>query len=235
MIEDLVDPDTAIGGPNLDFPSTRQTLLDAAADGLDGEALDCVVTLYSKPVYHFLRVKFRRSNEDAKDLTQSFFATALQRELFARFDPAKASFRTYLRMAVERFAANEYSAAQRLKRGGNVAFEPVEEQAATTESPEQIFEREWQRQLFALAIEDFRLLCEATGKTTQWGIFEAYDLADERPTYPQLGARFGIPETAVTNYLAWARRTLRGLVTERLRSVTAGERELREEMRRVWI
>jgi hypothetical protein len=39
----------------------------------------------------------------------------------------------------------------------------------------------------------------------------------------------------VTNYLAWARRTLRGLVTERLRGVTSGERELREVMRRLWI
>ena len=36
----------------------------------------------------------------------------------------------------------------------------------------------------------------------------------------------------MTNYLAWARRTLRALVTERLRGVTSGERELREEMRR---
>ena len=31
-----------------------------------------------------------------------------------------------------------------------------------------------------------------------------------------------------------ARRTLRGFVTERLRGVTAGDRELREEMRRAW-
>jgi hypothetical protein len=38
----------------------------------------------------------------------------------------------------------------------------------------------------------------------------------------------------VTNYLAWARRRLRGYVTERLRGVTSGERELREEMRRLW-
>ena len=62
--------------------------------------------LYWKPVYRFLRSKFRQDNEDAKDLTQGFFTTALERDFFARFDPAKASFRTYLRMAVERFAAS---------------------------------------------------------------------------------------------------------------------------------
>jgi hypothetical protein len=43
-----------------------------------------------------------------------------------------------------------------------------------------------------------------------------------------------VAETKVTNCLAWTRRRLRGLVTNRLRGVTSGERELREEMRRLW-
>src|SRR6185369_17963528 len=112
-----------------------------------------------KPVYRFIRIKFRKNNEDAKDLTQSFFTTALQRDFFARFDPSKAAFRTYLRMAVERFAANQYAAAHRQKRGGDVEFVPVDDQAITGESAEQIYEREWQRQLFALAIDDLRGHC----------------------------------------------------------------------------
>jgi RNA polymerase sigma factor (sigma-70 family) len=194
-----------------------------------------VSALYWKPVYRFIRVKFRKNNEDAKDLTQSFFATALQRDLFARFDPAKASFRTYLRMAVERFAASRHAADNRQKRGGGMEFEPVEEQAATAESPEQVFEREWQRQLFALALDDLRAHCEGCGKLLQFEIFEAYDLAaGDRPSYAGLAARHGVAETAVTNYLAWARRMLRHFVTERLRGATAGERDLRGEIRRLW-
>lgn len=101
-----------------------------------------------KPVYRLVRLKFHKNNEDAKGLTQGFFAAALQRDFFARFDPAKASFRTYLRMAVERFAANQYAAANRQKRGGDVEFEPVGDQRAETEWPEQAFEQEWQHQLF---------------------------------------------------------------------------------------
>jgi len=196
------------------------------------------MALYWKPVYRFIRLKFRKDNEDAKDLTQGFFTSALERDFFARFDPAKASFRTYLRMAVERFAANQNAASNRQKRGGDIRFSPVEDYAATAESPEQIFEREWQRQLFELALDDLRAHCAASGKQLQLGIFEAYDLAvneDERPSYLSLAARHGIPETGVTNHLAWARRTLRGLVTERLRGVTSGEQELRKELRRVWI
>ncbi len=234
------DQDTAIGGPNHRFPSTQVSLIRAAGieatgDGVAEEARERVIALYWKPVYGFLRFKFGKDNEDAKDLTQSFFTGTLERDFFARFDPAIASFRTYLRMAVERFAAREHESAGRQKRGGGVKFEPLEEQAASEETPEQIFEREWQRQLFALALEDLREHCHGGPKQVRYQIFEAYDLADQdRPSYAELAARHGIAETAVTNHLAWARRTLRELVTARLRGVTSGERELREEMKRVW-
>lgn len=232
------DSDTAIGGPDGHFPSTQFTLLQAVTSGLPNQALDRVIALYWKPVYRFIRHKFGKDNEDAKDLTQSFFATALERELFERFDPNKASFRTYLRMAVERFAANQHAAIKRQKRGGEYSFEPIEEQehVSSSDSPERVFEREWQRQLFTLALDDLRTFCEGCDKRLHFQIFEDYDLAGgERPSYAELAARHGIPETTVTNHLAWVRRTLRELVTERMRGVTSSDRELREEMRRVWI
>jgi RNA polymerase sigma-70 factor (ECF subfamily) len=229
------DPDTAIGGVGNRFPSTQVSLIEAAGSGLASEALERVIALYWKPVYTYIRFKWRKDNESAKDLTQGFFTSALQREFFQRFDPAKASFRTYLRMAVERFAANEHAAGQRQKRGGGIEFAELDDQAAGGESPEDVFFREWRRQLFALAIDDLRARCTEAGKLTEWRVFEAYDLADEeRPSYADLAARHGIAETAVTNALAWARRTLRALLTARLRGVTSGERELREEMRRIW-
>jgi len=231
-----LDSDTAIGGTHDHFPSTQVSLLEATAAGMASEAMDRVIALYWKPVYRFIRLKFRKNNEDAKDLTQGFFAAALQRDFFARFDPVKAPFRTYLRMAVERFAANDYAAANRLKRGGDIQFEPVGDQAAATASPEQAFEREWQHQLFSLALDDLRAHCDDCGKQLQFLLFQAYDLADaERPSYAELALRHAIPETSVTNYLAWARRMLREFVTERLRGTTSGAQELRVEMRRVWM
>ncbi len=231
-----MNSDTEIGGTRDRFPTTHLSLLEAAAAGLPGEALEHVIALYWKPVYRFIRIKFHKDNEDAKDLTQGFFASALQRDLFARFDPAKASFRTYLRMAVERFAANQHAAANRQKRGGDIEFECLDpERAPAGESPEEAFEREWQRQLFSLAVEDLRLHCQACGKLVQFQIFQEYDLAsEERRSYAELAARHSLSETLVTNYLAWARRMLRGFVTERLRGTTSGTRELQEEMRRLW-
>jgi len=231
------DADTAIGGKRDRFPSTQLSLIEAAA----GEplALERVAALYWKPVYKFIRYEFGKGNEEAKDLTQGFFASALERDFFQRFDPSKAAFRTYLRLAVERFAATRNEAENRQKRGGGEApvtlDEALDETAGSVESPEEIFFQEWRRQLFALAIEELRAECQASGKGSEWAVFEAYDLADEgRPAYAELARSHGIKESTVTNYLAWARRRLRALVTERLRGVTGGPGELREELRRLW-
>jgi RNA polymerase sigma-70 factor (ECF subfamily) len=220
------------------FPSTQLSLLEAVSGpgALPNEALERVAALYWKPVCRFLRLKFRLPAEVSEDLTQEFFANALQRDFFRRFDPSLASFRTYLRMAVENFAANQYEAANRQKRGGGIAFQPAENiEIASGQSPEEIFEQEWRRQVFALALEDVRAHCESAGKRVQWQIFAAYDLAeDARPSYAELGARYGVAETSVNNYLAWARRMLRGFAEARLRGVTVGEAELHREMRKLW-
>ncbi len=230
-----MDLDTAIGGEAGHFPSTHLSLLEATEAGLTSEATNLVIALYWKPVYRFIRIKFRKNNEDAKDLTQSFFTSVLQREFFTRFDPAKASFRTYLRMAVERYAANEYAAANRQKRGGGLEFETIDDQEVATESPEVEFEREWRRQVFFLALDDLRTHCQQSGKQIQFAIFEDYDLSErDRISYADLAAKYRIPETSVTNYLAWARRTLRSFITGRLRSTTSSAKELHEEMRRLW-
>ncbi len=135
------DPDTAIGGNRDRFPSTQVSLIEAA--GGEPVAMERVVALYWKPVYKFIRARFGKDNEAAKDLTQGFFASALEREFFQRFDPSKAGFRTYLRLAVERFAATQHEAESRQKRGGGVAFVELDDATASAESPEEIFFQEW--------------------------------------------------------------------------------------------
>src|ERR1700732_4558116 len=126
------DPDTAIGGARDRFPSTRLSLIESvsAGDALRSDALDQVAALYWKPVYKYIRLKWSKSNEEAKDLTQGFFASALERDFFQRFDPRKASFRTYLRMALDRFAANEHAAAHRQKRGSAVSITALDSDGA---------------------------------------------------------------------------------------------------------
>lgn len=230
-----MDTDTGIGGKTGQFPSTDLSLLAAIHGEFPNQALERIVELYWKPVYRFVRVKFGKNNEDAKDLTQDFFSTALERDFFQKFVSGRAPFRTYLRMAVVHFAANRRAAETRQKRGGDVAFEPLQEELAAAHSAEEVFEREWRRQLFSLALDDLRAHCRASGKDLRLRIFEEYDLdRSKHSSYAELAASLGITEVSVTNHLAWARRMLRAFVTRRLREVTSSEGELRHEVRRLW-
>jgi RNA polymerase sigma factor (sigma-70 family) len=231
------DPDTEIGGPRHQFPTTRQSLVDAAAAKNTG-ALAAIATVYWKPAYKHVRIQWQRSNDEAKDLVQGFFAALLEQDILAKFDPEKGRLRTYLRACLDRYVMKQDESAGRLKRGGGVEtaafdFETAEREiSSSAPSPEDIFFREWQREMFSLALGDLRESCRATGKDVQFRIFEQYDLAEEeRPGYAELAAGHGVPVTQVTNYLAWARRELRRLLLERLETVTSGDRESRAELR----
>jgi len=227
-----------MGGAHRPFPTTRHSLIQSAAGSgtLAREALDSIVAVYWKPAYKHVRIQWKRSNEEAKDLVQGFFAALIEQRILAAFDPSKARFRAYLKGCLDHFVMKQDESARRLKRGGGVTtrcdFEAAEREIAGSPSVEDVFLREWQRQMFALGLEDLRELCQAGGKTLQYRIFAQYDLADSaRPAYAELAAEHGIPVTSVTNYLAWARRELRRLVLLRLGSVTSGGPERRAEMR----
>src|SRR5439155_23302331 len=81
------------------------------------QAQDDLIAAYWKPIYKYIRIHWRAANEDAKDLTQAFFARALEKEFFRAFDPAKARFRTFVRLCVDGFVSKERRAAGTFKRG----------------------------------------------------------------------------------------------------------------------
>jgi hypothetical protein len=86
--------------------------------------------------------------------------------------------------------------------------------------------------VFAVAVERLRERCVHDGKQKHFAIFEAYDLEEDRSvSYRDLAARFDVPETQVTNFLAAMRRRFREMVLDALREVTATEAEFRAEAR----
>ena len=220
------------------FPSTRHSALalvrskDAAKRARGVETLSSV---YWRPVYSYLRLRWHRPHEEAADLAQEFFAELLEKELLARFDPSRARLRTYLRACIDGLVANHDRAASRQKRGGGAAplpyefEEEIDRLLGTADSPEALFEKEWARGVFALALRRLREECSAAGKLQHYALLEQYDLANERPTYAELAQRFGIAVTDVTNRLFRVRGDLRRIVLEVLRELTADEAEFREE------
>jgi RNA polymerase sigma factor (sigma-70 family) len=247
--------DTKIGGPSPRFPATRWSVLLAARSEEPTErtrAFETIVAAYWKPVYKYIRIRWNKSNEDAKDLTQEFFARVIEKGFLDTYDPAKARLRTFLRVCVDGFLSNQEKAARRIKRGGDAVvlsldFEAAEGElaragssplpvSATPAAIEEFFEQEWLRHLFSLSVEALREELAADGKAAYFRLFERYDLDEEnpgRPTYQQLAQEFGVAVTDVTNFLAYARRAFRRIVLEKLRGMTASEDEFRREARAV--
>src|SRR6202790_3399785 len=121
---------------NSKFPPTRLSVVDAARSGDRSEqarALETLFAAYWKPVYKYVRLRWNQPAEDAQDVTQGFFAEMLERELLAKYNPAKSKLRTYLRLCVDSFVMNEEKAARRQKRGGNATHIALDFQAAEGE------------------------------------------------------------------------------------------------------
>lgn len=247
--------DTDIGGPHAAFPHTQLSAVRAAGD-IDESARrlahERIARAYWKPLYKYIRLKWRCDAERAKDLTQGFFFDAIERGLMARFDPTRSAFRTYLRTCVDGFVNNEFKAAGRLKRGGHVAIVSLDFDAAEGEfnaaahlassdssaDPAIAFDREWLRSLMEQAVEALRAQCHQRGWLEHIALFEQYDLCDDQQrqqtTYQSLAKTHDLSETQVTNRLFAVRREFRRILLELLRDICGSDDEFREEARR-WL
>lgn len=239
--------DTKIGGGKRGFPVTRWSAVQAARSSDPAErrrAFETLIAAYWKPVYKYIRTRWNKSNEDAKDATQEFFARVMEKGFLDSYDPARARLRTFLRTCVDGFVANQNKASRRKKRGGgapvlSLDFEAAEGELLRVQPPaperiEDFFEKEFIRSLFTMAVGDMRAQFDARGKQTHFRLFQRYDLdehGERKVTYEQLAREFGLAVTDVTNHLAYARREFRRIALEKLASMCASEDEFRREAR----
>lgn len=211
-------------------------------------ALDTLVAVYWRPAYLHLRLKWNMNREEAEDLTQEFFARAMEKGFFEKFEADRARFRTFLRGCLDHLVANARRDERRLKRGGgaqhlSLDFASAEQDLALAvatgaDDPEGMFHREWVRSLFTLAVNSLKEECEATDRQIRFQVFARTDLdpveGDARPSYRDLAEEFDIPVTQVTNHLAWARREFRRVVLQRLRELSGSDAEYRSEVRELF-
>jgi RNA polymerase sigma factor (sigma-70 family) len=226
------------------FPATRHSVIERLRTHVPEVRSDAFGDLaegYWKPVYKYLRVRWRLAPEEAEDASQAFFAEAFEHAWFDRFDPAKARFRTFVRMCVDRLVMNRQQAARRAKRGGEAqilqvdfadAEHEVVAQAACPPEAEDYFDREFVRALFDRAVRRLRRDYLSRGRDRQWRLFERYDLALEpRDSYAALAAEFELTPGQVTGYLAQARAAFRTHAIAELKALCATPEEFRREAR----
>lgn len=238
------DGDTQIGGDDRQFPPTEllwSKILCARDPNSPGyaHAVSELCRLYWKPAYAYIRAVRGYANEPAKDLTQEFFAEVIDGGMLSRFKPERGSFRAYLRGALHLFLAEQHRKASALKRGGGrrpLSLDETEFEFADadpTATPDEAFERQWERSLLDLALGDLRSELTTLGRDAQFRIFERYELftpSDGPPTYADLAREFGVKASDVDNWLRDCRRRLRELAVRRIREYVESDDEAAREL-----
>lgn len=227
-------------GASRAFPDTLWTAVLGARDPADptfGESLERLVRLYWKPVYWVIRSRWSKSPDEAKDLTQDFFASFLERDRLRDVGPERGRFRSYVRVILENDLRNAHARGKARKRGGDVRLVPLEGEgdlplAASELSPGALLDRSWALCLFREAAAEVATRLRATGHETRLAAFERYDLApSEPPTYEALGRELGIDSAAVDNHLRAARALFREVLRARVRETLADPADLESELR----
>lgn len=228
---------TTIGGDRRDMPPTSWTLI-VQARGEGPEARRCLELLlgaYWKPVYWHVRSRWRRANEDAKDLVQEFFVEFVERDLLDGMRE-QVRFRAYLRGCLEKFLLQEHRDAGRRKRGGGATIVRIDPAACELDLPsrdepaETAFDRAWARALLDDCVAEVERLYATTRRETYWRVFQRHHLAAEPATYEETATLLGLTVADVQNRLRHARRALRDLVRERVLDTLADPADLEDEL-----
>lgn len=237
--------ETRMGGGNEAFPETVWSSILSCNDAASPKrkaGLDHLFALYWRPVYKFIRAAGGRPVEDAKDLAQAFFCHILEGNLLSRYQPDQGRFRNFLKGALRNFLLEERRDAGRLKRGGGTISVPLNVEEIENDrfladtkrlSPEELFDRQWARDVMAQSLVRLRDVLRKDGKETYFKVYELYELHPGeagRPTYDQVARKVGIAATDVTNYLRHARERLQGLIAERVSEYVTTKSEMLQEI-----
>ncbi len=233
---------TAVGGRR-GFATTRWSLVLAASEGGSAESERALEELCSQYWYPLYAYACRRGygSEDARDLTQAFFAKLLEKRDLRTADPLRGRFRTFLLTAMKNFLAGEWRKENTQKRGGAVKvlsldFDSAEESYRLEPyhelSPEAIFERRWALALLERAVTDLQSQYSKAGDSELFDALKGtLGVEGDLPAFAELSRRLGRSEgalrTAASRLRSRWRKRLRELVAETVRDESQVEDELR--------
>lgn len=228
------------------FATTRwSVVLDAgtAQSERADRALAVLCADYWYPLYAFVRRRGYDA-EDARDLTQAFFARLLEHHGLAAADPARGRFRSFLLTSMKNFLTSEWRRQAAVKRGGGTELVSIDYQDAENRyrvepahalTPEAIYQRRWALALLGRAVEDVRKQYARRG---QAGLFDALKVylghdpggVPYRELSQQLNQSEAALRTAVSRLRARWRARLRELVAETVQEGRMVDDELNDLM-----
>jgi RNA polymerase sigma factor (sigma-70 family) len=204
------------------------------------KALERLCRTYWWPIYSFIRHQ-GIGQEEAKDLTQSFFALLFERRDLEAVRREKGRLRSFFFASLKNFLAKERRYAAAAKRGEGRAPIPLDEllarkrmdlEPANTLSADRIFERRW-----ALAVLE-QVLGRLENEYRVAGNGELFEhlkklLTDEgqRSSRAQIGSQLGMTENAVNQAFYRLRERYRELLHEEIAHTVIAPDDTEDELR----
>ena len=229
------------------FQSTlwSQVRLAGRLKGLNTErALEELCRVYWQPIYAFLR-RSGHERQNAKDLTQGFFAYLLQQKLLQQADPAKGRFRSFLLGSLKFFVSNEQAKGRALKRGGGIAPVPIdaetqdglrENELSTNLTPDRIFDRKWALAVLAESMNRLAAEYRRAGMAAQFRLLQPYLTGETGDHLSELARQLGKSDGAVRVLLFRLRnrfrRLVRAVIADTVSDIEQVETELRSWSKR---
>jgi DNA-directed RNA polymerase specialized sigma24 family protein len=190
------------------FDQTRWTVvLTAASQNESGatEALEHLCKIYWPPLYAFLRRR-GQSPENAKDLTQGFFAHLLDGDRLHNVHPEKGKFRSFLLACLNNYVSVERAKSNAAKRGSGQICIPINISEAETgmgidppelQDPALIFEKKWASVLLQFVLHTLRDEYAAGGKTEFFEVLQPFVTGEAvRGDFAEAAARLKLSEGA---------------------------------------
>jgi RNA polymerase sigma-70 factor (ECF subfamily) len=200
------------------FETTRWSVVVAAGGDDSSAARAALATLcetYWYPLYAYVRRR-GTSADDARDLTQGFLTSLLERRDFERVRQERGRFRAFLLASLQHFLANDAARERAQKRGGGVTVLPltpdeaegryrIEPQESTT--PETLYERRWALTVIDRVLAELRGEWEADRREAEFDELKSCLLGLNPPGgYAAIAARLGTTEGAVKTAVHRLRR-----------------------------
>jgi RNA polymerase sigma factor (sigma-70 family) len=224
-----------------DFPTTRWTLVVAAADPQRKEARSALVSLcegYWYPLYAYVRRRGYPADQ-AQDLTQQFFMRVPEGRYLNRADPEKGRFRSFLLTSLKFFVADEEDRQRAHKRGGGAVL-PLEfssgearyqREPAHSETPERIFERRWALSVLDRVVEKLRNEFVQHGHLAHFERLKVFLLGHSDAPYAALAREMNTSEGAIKVAIHRPRKRYRDLFRQEIADIVADPAEVDSELR----
>lgn len=224
------------------FETTHWSLVMAAGgdDSAARAALAKLCEMYWYPLYAYARRR-GADPDDARDLTQGFFTSLLERRDLESLRQERGSFRAFLLASLKHFLANDTARRLTQKRGGGTVvfslavddaegrycFEPAE-----PATPESLYERRWALTIIERVLAHLRQEWEVSGRGAEFDELKAC-LLGETPDggYASVAEKLNTTEGAVRTAIHRLRRKfqarLRHDIAETVADPTGVEDELK--------